>query len=140
MGDFDLFVDTYVYETGCSITTSEIITIEVESSPEECLIVLKDNSNILVASDSSLGLNYQWGYDNKQTNQSEIFLNDTLRYIQLSNSIDTKWWEFDVELPGRRVIINDVTAAIGLEQLKKQLEQMTHNHAAVTAELQNLQD
>lgn len=27
-----------------------------------------------------------------------------------------------------------------LEQLKKQLEQMTHNHAAVTAELQNLQD
>tara|TARA_B100000902_G_scaffold54428_2_gene61162 strand:- start:3214 stop:4329 length:1116 start_codon:yes stop_codon:yes gene_type:complete len=36
-----------------------------------------------------------------------------------SNSIDTKWWEFDVELPGRRVIINDITAAIGLEQLKK---------------------
>ena len=36
-----------------------------------------------------------------------------------SNSIDTKWWEFDIELPGRRVIINDVTAAIGLEQLKK---------------------
>jgi|TARA_R110000824_G_scaffold62061_3_gene164548 aminotransferase len=36
-----------------------------------------------------------------------------------SNSIDKKWWEFDVELPGRRVIINDITAAIGLEQLKK---------------------
>jgi|TARA_R110000822_G_scaffold51492_3_gene133831 dTDP-4-amino-4,6-dideoxygalactose transaminase len=36
-----------------------------------------------------------------------------------SNSIDTKWWEFDIELPGRRVIINDITAAIGLEQLKK---------------------
>ena len=97
VGDFDLFVDTYVYETGCSITTSEIITIEVESSPEECLIVLKDNSNILVASDSSLGLNYQWGYDNKQTNQSEIFLNDTLRYIQLSNSIDTNQFSYWVD-------------------------------------------
>ncbi len=36
-----------------------------------------------------------------------------------SNSIDKKWWEFDIELPGRRVIINDITAAIGLEQLKK---------------------
>ena len=97
IGDFDLFVDTYVYETGCSITTSEIITIEVESSPLECSILLKENSNILVASDSSLGLNYQWGYDNKQTNQSEIFLNDTLRYIQLSNSIDTNLYSYWVD-------------------------------------------
>ena len=97
IGDFDLFVDTYVYETGCSITTSEIVTIEVESSPFECSILLKENSNILIASDSSFGLNYQWGYDNKQTNQSEIFLNDTLRYIQLSNSIDTNLYSYWVD-------------------------------------------
>ena len=33
--------------------------------------------------------------------------------------MDKKWWEFDVSSPSRRSIINDVTAAIGLEQLKK---------------------
>ena len=36
-----------------------------------------------------------------------------------SNSVDKKWWEFDISYPGRRAIINDVTAAIGIEQLKK---------------------
>ena len=36
-----------------------------------------------------------------------------------SNTIDKKWWEFDISSPSRRSIINDITAAIGLEQLKK---------------------
>tara|TARA_Y100000310_G_scaffold330269_1_gene401626 strand:+ start:2436 stop:3548 length:1113 start_codon:yes stop_codon:yes gene_type:complete len=36
-----------------------------------------------------------------------------------SNSIDKKWWEFNVDRPGRRAIINDIQAAMGLEQLKK---------------------
>lgn len=37
----------------------------------------------------------------------------------LSNSIDKKWWEFDVSHHGRRSIVNDITSAIGIEQLKK---------------------
>lgn len=36
-----------------------------------------------------------------------------------SNKIDAKWWEFDIAMPGRRSIINDIAAAIGIEQLKK---------------------
>ena len=36
-----------------------------------------------------------------------------------SNSVDKKWWEFNVDRPGRRTIINDIQAAMGLEQLKK---------------------
>ena len=36
-----------------------------------------------------------------------------------SNSVDKKWWEFDIDRPGRRAIINDIQAAMGLEQLKK---------------------
>lgn len=30
-----------------------------------------------------------------------------------------RWWEFDVDRPGRRAIMNDLASAIGLEQLKK---------------------
>lgn len=36
----------------------------------------------------------------------------------LSNDKD-KWWEFEVSYPGRRSIMNDIAAGIGLEQLKK---------------------
>ena len=37
----------------------------------------------------------------------------------LSNTIDKKWWQFEVSSPGRRSITNDITSAIGIEQLKK---------------------
>jgi aminotransferase len=36
-----------------------------------------------------------------------------------SNSVDQKWWEFDISSPSRRCIINDIQAAMGIEQLKK---------------------
>ena len=35
------------------------------------------------------------------------------------NSIAQKWWEFDISSFGHRAIMNDVTAAMALEQLKK---------------------
>lgn len=36
-----------------------------------------------------------------------------------TNSVDKKWWEFDVSQYGHRAVMNDVTAAMALEQLKK---------------------
>lgn len=30
-----------------------------------------------------------------------------------------RWWEYDTVVPGRRAIMNDISAAIGIEQLKK---------------------
>lgn len=36
-----------------------------------------------------------------------------------SNSVDKKWWEYDVSSYGHRAIMNDVTAAMACEQLKK---------------------
>ena len=36
-----------------------------------------------------------------------------------SNSVDKKWWEFEVSQFGHRAVMNDVTAAMALEQLKK---------------------
>lgn len=35
------------------------------------------------------------------------------------NSVAQKWWEFDISCFGHRAIMNDVTAAIALEQYKK---------------------
>ncbi|MDZ4197078.1 MAG: DegT/DnrJ/EryC1/StrS family aminotransferase, partial [Candidatus Izemoplasmatales bacterium] len=36
-----------------------------------------------------------------------------------SNSVDKKWWEYDVSVYGHRSIMNDITAAMGREQLIK---------------------
>jgi len=36
-----------------------------------------------------------------------------------SNPVDDKWWEFDIESPGSKATMNDISAAIGIEQLKK---------------------
>ncbi len=35
------------------------------------------------------------------------------------NSAHDRWWEFEISNPGRRSIMNDITSAIGIEQLKK---------------------
>ena len=35
------------------------------------------------------------------------------------NSVAQKWWEFDISSFGHRAIMNDITASIALEQLKK---------------------
>ena len=37
----------------------------------------------------------------------------------LSSTIDKKWWQFEVSSAGRRSITNDISSAIGIEQLKK---------------------
>ena len=37
----------------------------------------------------------------------------------LSSTVDKKWWQFEVSSAGRRSIINDISSAIGIEQLKK---------------------
>jgi dTDP-4-amino-4,6-dideoxygalactose transaminase len=36
-----------------------------------------------------------------------------------SKEIDANWWEFDISYPGRRAIMNDLAAGIGLVQLEK---------------------
>lgn len=47
------------------------------------------------------------------------------------NSVAQKWWEFDISCFGHRAIMNDLTAAIALEQYKKlpmYMEKRSHVH------------
>jgi aminotransferase len=37
----------------------------------------------------------------------------------LSNNVNDRWWEFDIECAGENSIMNDISSAIGVAQLKK---------------------
>ena len=72
---------------------------------------------------------------------------DKLTYLGLetksgfSNSVDNKWWEFNVSSPSRRSITNDIQAAMGIEQLKKIDSQITKRkliHDTYSNELKSL--
>ena len=75
-----------------------------------------DAMKILVAGDC--GLIYCKNKDDMKAIKERCYLGLTSG-SGMSNPIDKKWWEFDVSYPGRRSIVNDITSAIGLEQLKK---------------------
>jgi aminotransferase len=36
-----------------------------------------------------------------------------------TNAVDKKWWEFNIETPGSKSTMNDLSAAIGIQQLQK---------------------
>ena len=60
----------------------------------------------------------------------------------LSNSVDQKWWEFDISSPSRRSITNDIQAAIGIVQLEKidsQIKRRKEIHEMYSKELGDLE-
>ena len=75
-----------------------------------------DSMKILVAGDC--GLIYAKNKEDMKAIKERCYLGLTSS-SGLSNTIDKKWWEFDISYTGRRSIVNDITSAIGLEQLKK---------------------
>lgn len=75
-----------------------------------------DSMKIMVMGDA--GLIYCKDKSDKELIENRIYLGLNTQ-SGFSNTQDNKWWEFDIEQPGNRSIINDITAAIGVEQLKK---------------------
>jgi dTDP-4-amino-4,6-dideoxygalactose transaminase len=56
--------------------------------------------------------------DHKRQCEQNIYLGLSSK-DGFSNSLDNKWWEFEVSSFGRRAIINDLSSAIGLVQLQR---------------------
>ena len=75
-----------------------------------------DAMKILVTGDGGLIYSNNKEYINRLEKLTYLGLETS---SGLSNTIDKKWWQFEVSSPGRRSITNDITSAIGIEQLKK---------------------
>ena len=75
-----------------------------------------DAMKILVTGDGGLIYSKNEEYINKLERLTYLGLETS---SGLSSNIDKKWWEFEVSTAGRRSITNDISSAIGVEQLKK---------------------
>ena len=82
---------------GCELTNSISIEILNDVAPNKAEIINKPNSQILISSDSTEFLRYQWGYDEINSNSSYEYFGDTLRYIQLPSQIDTSNFRYWVD-------------------------------------------
>lgn len=75
-----------------------------------------DAMKILVCGDG--GMIYVKDNDKLKEIRQNIYLG-LVSQSGFSNSVDAKWWEFQIDTFGRRSIMNDISSAIGLVQLKK---------------------
>lgn len=75
-----------------------------------------DAMKILVCGDG--GMIYTSDEDLRHRIAQKLYLG-LLSSSGFSNSVDSKWWEFQIDCFGRRAIMNDISAAIGLTQLTK---------------------
>ena len=83
------------YQTSCEIYLDTVVNISENISPSKSQIILKPNTSILISNDSSLNIFYQWGLTNIISNVESIFIEDTLRYNQYDQPIDTiinRYW------------------------------------------------
>ena len=97
-----LFLKQTVLSTGCSRDSFLAIDVSSNSAPNKSTIIQKQNTNILICSDSSIQLNYQWGYDDIYGASTEV-AGLVFRYANFPSPIDTSknnywvktWFEFE---------------------------------------------
>ena len=91
----DLEVTVSILETGCDTSYEASITLSSNSATNVVDVILKPNSTILACNDSTLGIQYQWGFDLIATGVSTDLIGETLQYVQLSSVPDTninRYW------------------------------------------------
>jgi dTDP-4-amino-4,6-dideoxygalactose transaminase len=75
-----------------------------------------DSMKILVTGDG--GLIYSKDLDSIKRIEKQLFFGLKTK-SGLSNTVNDRWWEFDIECAGENSIMNDISSAIGVSQLTK---------------------
>ena len=84
-------------QTGCQVQVTKNLSRSNYSSPNKTQIIRKPNSDILVCNDSSININYQWGFTNKSTNLDTDIANANLRYVLLPHTFDSVTYRYWVK-------------------------------------------
>jgi hypothetical protein len=92
-----LYLLQTINATGCNKTFPYAVEISSNIAPSFTNIIRKPNSNILICDDSTINIQYQWGYDIKADGTSKIISNANLRYVQLPHDFDTTLYRYWVD-------------------------------------------
>ena len=90
-----LYLEQTVNATGCSNVMEFNIEVSSDIAPDQGVVIKKPNTNILITSDSTLGITYEWGFTEINTGV-ETILSDTNRYALMPHiDINTYWYWVD---------------------------------------------
>ena len=92
--------------TGCYNYMLLPIIIKEDRAPDKTKIIRKSTTNILVCADSTIGLNYQWGYIEKGFTFMNDIPNANLRYVQLPHAFDTNRYVYYVRTINNGCVTN----------------------------------
>ena len=82
---------------GCSNIMKLNIEITSDIAPEKGDLIRKPNTNILITNDSTIGINYSWGFTNILNDIDSILtFDDSLRYYQMPH-LDTENYYYWVD-------------------------------------------
>ena len=94
-GNYSLSATQTVIETGCIKKVSIPVQILDDLAPDKTAIIRKSSSNILICEDENENINYQWGFDDLNTQTSTLIADGNLRYVTLPHQFDTilnRYW------------------------------------------------
>jgi hypothetical protein len=92
-----LYLYDSITRTGCTRYSAFPITKSQFRAPDRTDVIRKPNSSILVAADSSEGLQYRWGYDFKNSDSSVVLDDADNRYAQFPEPFDSSRLDYWVK-------------------------------------------
>jgi hypothetical protein len=83
--------------TGCTNIMMYVVQISQNRAPDRSILIRKPNTNMLICSDSSIGLQYVWGWI--LSSDSSVYVNppSPLRYFVLPHAFDSIGYHYFVK-------------------------------------------
>ena len=75
--------------TGCTNMMTYVVQISQNRSPDRSILIRKPNTNMLICSDSSIGLQYAWGWILSSDSSVYVHAPSSLRYFVLPHAFDS---------------------------------------------------
>jgi hypothetical protein len=86
-----LFLEQTIDATGCSNVMSLNIDVTSELALDQGIVINKPNTTMLITSDSTLGISYDWGYTDILTGAETVIV-DSLRYAIMPHLNTELYW------------------------------------------------
>ena len=96
-GDQNVIFQQKVDSTGCVNVITKQVFVRDEASPKVADILKKPNIDLLICSDSTSGIVYEWGFYDKVNEMTNWISNSNNQFVQLPHTFDTTRFSYFVK-------------------------------------------